>query len=747
MFRTVGVLTAVLVAVPNVAAAKEPRAPRVVVVTLPGMTWADVRDARTPALDDLVRRGAVGALATRTVSPRPGIARGYMTLGAGNRAYVANDDPVTEEGYAATAEVEADDARSALERRTGRSVRGGIVHLGVPELQTIQDARLYDARIGALGEALGAAGIRRAVVAATDLGQPASGPERRRSVITALADADGVVDDGVVEGLLRPDASAPYGVRVDEGAFVDAVVAMLERNPVVLADPGETARADEYVPLLATDRIGPVRLGALERADAAIGRLVEALPRDTVLMVLAPSPPAYPETNNRLTPIVVTGTGFEPGWLTSSTTRQAGQVALTDVAPTLLATFGIEIPEGMSGTPMSDERGAGASERVAVLDELDAASVFREQFASAVFYVLAVLLSLLAILAFVVFLGGFRRGFSALAAVAYFGLAIFPAAHVVRAVEYWRFGQVGAHALLYGVAAVLALGAWRVPGPRWAGGAALLLGSAAAFALDFYRAGPLQVNGVFGHSPVVAGRFYGAGNVGVTILYSALILGLMGYGELRRWRAAPWWVAGAFVVAIVGVGLPQFGADFGGMATGVAAAATTMTLARRRRIGWRWVTAVAGGAVLLTAAATAIDLTRPPDARTHLGRFASTVAEGGFDPFRTIVMRKATAQLGSLGVTRWTYFIPVGLAVLVLLVWKPRGVLRDVLPSRPMLRAGLWGALVAGMVGFSINDSGISIPALTLAHAVGFLVLFAVEAHSPRPPPKTAVRMERSDSL
>lgn len=737
--RAAAVLTAcVVLGLPAVAGAKEPRPPRVVIVALPAVTWADVVAARTPALDDLVRRGAVGALATRTVSPRPGIARGYLTFGAGNRAYVANDDPITEEGYAAGAATEGDDAQSALERRVGREVRGGIVHLGVPALQAVQDTRLYDARVGALGEALAEAGIGRAVVAATDAGQPASAAERRRSVVTALADTDGVVDDGVVEGLLRPDRSAPYGVTVDAAAFARAVADMSERHAVVLADPGETTRADEYVPLVAADRIEPMRLAALERADAALARVVEALPDPTLVMIVAPSPPAHPGTNNHLTPIVVAGPGFDTGWLTSSTTRQPGQVTLTDVAPTLLDLFGIAVPEGMSGTPMSRvAAGADESARVASLDELDAASVLREEFASAVFYVLAVLLSLLAILAFVVFLGGFRRFFAPLVAVAYFGLAIFPAAHVVRALEYWRFGQLGAHALLYGVAAVLALLAWRVPGPRWAGGAALLLGSAVAFALDFYRAGPLQVNGVFGHSPVVAGRFYGAGNVGVTILYSALILGSMGYGELRGWRAAPWWVAGAFVVAIVGVGLPQFGADFGGMATGVAAAATTMTLARRKRIGWRWAATVAGIAVLLTAAATAVDLTRPPDARTHLGRFASTVAEGGFEPFRTIVMRKAAAQLGSLGVTRWTYFIPVGLAVLVLLLWKPRGVLRDVLPVRPMLRAGLWGALVAGMVGFSINDSGISIPALTLAHAVGFLVLFAVEAHSPRPPPKT----------
>jgi drug/metabolite transporter (DMT)-like permease len=103
----------------------------------------------------------------------------------------------------------------------------------------------------------------------------------------------------------------------------------------------------------------------------------------------------------------------------------------------------------------------------------------------------------------------------------------------------------------------------------------------------------------------------------------------------------------------------------------------------------------------------------------------------------TVLERKGAASLNSLTVTRWTYFIPVGIAVLVLLLLRPRGILRDVLPQRPLLRAGLWGTLLTGVLGFAVNDSGISISALALAFTVPFLVLIAVDTVDPRTPKTT----------
>jgi hypothetical protein len=408
------------------------------------------------------------------------------------------------------------------------------------------------------------------------------------------------------------------------------------------------------------------------------------------------------------------------GLLTSPTTNQPGQVELVDVAPTVLALLHLNVPSTMAGRPMTVVTHRPGLQ---ALDDLDRAAVFREPFAATTFWVMGVAISLLAIITFLVYFNRRPRHVAPLTAVSYLVLALVPAGHVLRAFEYWRFGRVGAHVALYALAAIFGFATSRIPGPRWKGGVALLLMSAAMFAADAFRHGPWQVNGVFGHSPVVAGRFYGIGNVGMTILYTSAILGLMALGDLRGWRAPPVWVALVFTVLIVAVGLPQFGANFGGILTGMPAAAVTLRVAHGKRVTWRWVAAIAALTAAAAMAAPLLDLLRPPEVRTHLGRFAQSVAAGGPTTLSLIVRRKIASQLGSFTTTRWTYFIPPAIAALGVLTWRPVGVLREVLVGRPMLRAGLCGTVVVGAVGFSVKDSGVSVPALALGNAICLLVL------------------------
>jgi hypothetical protein len=252
------------------------------------------------------------------------------------------------------------------------------------------------------------------------------------------------------------------------------------------------------------------------------------------------------------------------------------------------------------------------------------------------------------------------------------------------------------------------------------------------FGSDVAVGGPLQLNGVFGHSPLVAGRFYGLSNPGYTILFAAALLGVTGLAELRGHRVLPAWGIVALVLLLPLIGLPSTGADIGGLLAGIPAVGVAIALGRGARIRWRTVLVLAAAAVIVTLGLSFVDLLRPPEARTHLGRFAELLVGHDSSQLATVFERKGAASLNSLTVTRWTYFIPVGIAVLVLLLLRPRGILRDVLPGRPLLRAGLWGTLITGILGFAVNDSGVSIPALALAFTVPFLVLVAVDTVDPR---------------
>lgn len=704
---------------------------RVVLVTLPAVVWQDVVAADTPTIDRLVEEGAIAAMSVRTASRRTVPERAYLSLGAGNRTNVASDDHNAHLAFRASAPFLGGTAAEALERRQGRPPSGEIVHLGAPFLHLRQERFDYGAEPGALGTALRDAGLRRAVVSAADIAVDPQVDEFRRAAVLGVVDDRASVDRGTLEGLLTTDPETPYGVRTDPHALGDALEDALAGARMVLLDPGETSRLEEYDRHLLPDLRPEARVRALERTDDLLGAVVDRLgPRDLLLVAGISTPLAIPEEH--LTPLIAYGHGVPVGWLTSPTTQRDGITTLTDLAPTVLDRMGVEPPTSMTGTPI-DAVAAPQGGRVETLLELDTHSVFRERFTPFALGSLIAFLVIVTLVSAAVFLWRSPRpALQGLSAAAFVLLAIPPAAVLVRALEIWRLGDMGGNLAFLGTTALLAMLGAAVPGPRRRGAVALLLLATVLFAADLLAGAPLQLNGAFGYSPIVAGRFYGAGNLAHAVLFAAGILGLAGLADLRGHDRGPWWMGAGLLLLPPIVGLPWFGANLGGVLTGVVAVVVAFLLARYGRVRWGWLAAVAAGAALVTGAIVAFDLTRAPEVRTHLGRFAARVADGGFPAFWTIVQRKIQANLNILEFTRWTLTIPFAVGVLVLLLWKPQGVLRSVLPHHPLLKAGLIGALVAGVVGFAVNDSGIAITVTALAIIVPFLVLMAIDTISPK---------------
>jgi hypothetical protein len=151
----------------------------------------------------------------------------------------------------------------------------------------------------------------------------------------------------------------------------------------------------------------------------------------------------------------------------------------------------------------------------------------------------------------------------------------------------------------------------------------------------------------------------------------------------------------------------------GGALTLVPAAGLTASLI----LGWRprlgavavWAVSAVGVVVLFGL----IDLARPPDDRTHLGRLFERIGDDGWSAFETVVVRKIQANLSVLTSSVWTLMVPLALAVAAYLLWVAPGRLRR-LRDEPALRTALPGLGVAGVLGFALNDSGIAVPGMML---------------------------------
>ncbi len=703
------------------------RGKRVVIFTMPGVTWAHTRTARMPVFDRLVRQGASAALAPRSASTHPSAVRGYLTLGAGNRTAAAHDSAVAQEAYEASEEVsDGVTARAQFEALTGRRRAGAVVHLGVAALAARQRMEYHGADVGALGESLALAGIERGVVSAADREKDAVPPENGRGApVLAMVDHWGAVEHGVIRGLVERSRSpgVPYGVVTDRAKFARAVQETLDVVRVLMVEPGETLRADELAEDAFPDAAQRQRVTALERTDRLLGDVVDRLDTGDLLLIVAPTSPSGP-IQEHLVPVVAWGNDVGDGLLVSATTRRPGIVTLTDIAPTVLESFGVERPSSMSGRAMRDANDDGLP-RPDVHEELDARSVFRERFVPSVFYGFVGLFVILSVLVGLVFLRHLPLR-APLVAVCYVILAVPLATFVLSAAPLWQSGVAGAHMVLWAVAILAAGAGLLVPGPRWVGGIPLLAATVAFVGTDLLAGGHLLVNGVFGNSVLAAGRFYGIPNTGSALFLGASVLTLAAIGELWPALASRLWLSLGFVVVLALIGLPPFGADVGGLITGVAAAAMFVLVIGERTVRWRVVAIAVAIAILVTLGVAYIDSLRPAATQTHLGRFGESLF-GGDAVAARVLTRKASQSWASLSFSRFTWVVPLGIAALGVLLRRPRGAARTALPDYPLFRAALAAFLVAGVLGFAVNDSGVAVPAMLLAQAVPFVVLLGVD--------------------
>jgi hypothetical protein len=717
---------------------------RVLVVTYPATTWERVLETNPPVLRDLLATGAVASASLRTIGPATSSGEAYVTIGAGNRAGV--EERAAGLALAPDTEVEGDTAEQVFERRCGCSAGDAtVVHLAMPRINRKNDRFLYGAEPGALADALRDAGRHTAVVANADQELGAVDSATHREAALAMVDGEGRVTAGSVDTtLLRKDPKAPFGLRTDVEAAADAVHAAWSGADVVLLEMSDLARVEAYTPLASEDAVVGLRATAMAHADRLLARALRDidLERDLVVVVGPTGPRGH---GAQLGIAGIAGIGIEPGVARSATTRRPGYVTLQDVAATVLDAFGVELPDTMTGNAIvSAGGGAPTDGTLAGLEHDNVVARFRDRATgpiSATFVTFQVLTYGLAALALV----RWSRMRRVVAFLALITLAQPPLAFLSHLVPYHDLTVPGYVAAFFAVGALVAWLATVVGeaigrriGPAGAVIPPLLLIGTSLLVLlvDVVLGSPMQMNTVFGYSPTVAGRFAGWGNLAFALVASTSIVvatGGWGIATLRGWdgRRATILAAVFFAVIVVCDGLPTLGSDVGGVLALVPAAAVVIVLLSGRTVSWPKAAAIAAGTVAVLCTFALIDLSRPRDERTHLGRLAAKVLDADGGGLATTLARKINANINILTSSIWTWIIPVAILFGGFLVWRRASLLQPLEARLPGFRAGLVGALVAAFLGFALNDSGVAVPAMMLAVVLPYVTYLVVRTSDP----------------
>ncbi len=532
-----------------------------------------------------------------------------------------------------------------------------------------------------------------------------------------------------------------------ETAAVDA-----SSNPdAVTGDITDALASDEILQVDAgsvPDHDDPARDQAIEALDGRVGTVLDAaggcdsaaLPR-TLLVSVAATDPEDPDEVERTGAVasrtvglqVALDTAFPGQALTSGATKQNGVVVLTDVLATILDSYDAE-PDGLiPGQPM---RGTDHDDpQLLALDRSQAAATVDAATLPALgswlaLGVVGLVITLVPALARRPRLALVGRSLAMIAPLA------LPVGLLASVVPWWR----GEH------------DAWVLTGVVWAG-CAILSVLVLAGPWRRHRFGPLgvsaalvallilgesvtgsrfQLGSPLGAQPISGGRFYGLSNHLYGMVFAGATMALLClFTVLRTPRARVMWtVAVGVVVAVVSVA-PSMGADFGSMLATIPTFGLLALLVSgvRPRV-WHVIALCAGGAVAVLGVSF-LDWLRPPEDRTHLGRFIDELLSG---ELFSVVVRKL-AQNVAMTTGYWALALVMLLAVIAsIAILMPRRIhwtrLAELDAQHPAAYRVRLALVVGTWIGYVVNDTG---PVLVAAIFGIWAAFLPVALPAPRP--------------
>lgn len=743
-----------------------PPAGQTVVFGIPGLTIDDIDPERTPNLFHLLSEGAAANLNVRTIGSATCPASGWLSFGAGARAQ-AGPSPIAEDAdpddsarcptmIAPTTDgsVDAEDGAASAKETTnsdeahGDESAASTTTARIEGFDAVKEPNIgsgYSVDYGMLARAVTEAGST--VPAGTDaadadsLLEPcvaAEGP----GAAYAAADEDGVVTN-FTEDALATDCR--LGV-VDLGAI--GIRSWLF-DPIPNYSYTVPPNYDRETRVAEADRRLGVRLQEV-RENAKDGAA-----DPTIIVAGLGDSSGLPQ----LRVFIASGPGFEPGSLSSATTRTPGLLQITDLAPGILDVLDVDSPRavGFDSTPTDDDPQQRIDDLVA---EAQKSTTIRQNLSTfsitldVIFYILFIACAVLLNRSILGRRGGATRASHVHRFLGWvsLGVASLPMGAFLAGLLPWsRMADPGLGLFLsvIGTAAVLFVLALIPPwGRTWRGRVSALAGAnLLILAADLATGSHLQANSLLGYNPIVGGRYYGLGNQGAAIFIVSLFIFL---GLMVSWlRARGHRRAVIIVPVVVGVaavfvsGNPSWGAKFGGTIAILAGLMVLLAMLSKIRLTLLRLALIGLSSLAVLIGIAFLDWLRPAGARSHFGTFFDQIVTG---EALQVVGRKLGANLHIIQVNPALAIVTPLAAVAILiflryllhfprvhagsrtgrLVNKWRGRLPQLFTDSD-LHFGFLAAVTGLGVGLVLTDSGVAVPSTGAMVLLPFLLALSAE--------------------
>ena len=550
--------------------------------------------------------------------------------------------------------------------------------------------------------------------------------EEGRQVMTIVMDNSGhLFFSDISHNILIEDKTFPGGMRTDYRKMIARFREGYKETDLIFLEIGDIAR------IKATDPDNGYALKtSLTRFDQLLGQVLASLDleRDQ-LMVVAPTPASEQvKKGARLSWVLMAGADHDIGMLVSPTTRRGGIVTISDLAPTILEYFQIDVPAEMMGRPMhsTTKIHGGLSKLLNLSQQVYRTSQLRS-WAVKGFILFQIIIIVLAIITFLV-----RRSLSVIwwkiMINLFLGIMLVPLLFLFIS-PYWISGVTFYLVIFLGVLIMLT---WLLQKYLKTASSQITIITgltALLIIVDIFRGNPWMSSSLLGYCPIIGARYYGLGNEYMGILIGAAIIGWSGLLDLSRsLREKKLYLTPFFfgmVLAIIG--FPALGANFGGAITASVGFTVTYLLLFKKEERFKPLLLICVVLVLFFAIIIIGDAYGLIGDRSHFGQTIKLVKNQGLNAIWTIVSRKISMNIKLLRWTIWTKVLLSFIVVLAILFKRPRGVINELTQQLPHFAYGFIGIITGSVITMFVNDSGVVAAATLLFFAIHPLIYLVLQ--------------------
>lgn len=651
---------------------------------------------------DLMDKSSIALMNTRASGSNSEF-KSYATIGWGVRAEASHTTSlfynINEEN------------KEIYKRRTGNSLfKNGLINLDINRLIVQNQNGEYGAVPGELGSVLRQNGYKTAILGNSDIDD-----SRLNSAGLIAMDFNGYIDYGDIgTNCTKEDATRSFGIKTNYNFLLNKFDETYSNADLIVIETGDTTRLERYKNNLSSELYKEHKDQILNEIDNFIFNINNKLNKNTKFIITVPYPSnEAANKGDRLTPLIIYEGDQNGQVLYSDTTRRDGIVGNVDIAPTVLSYFNLNSNE-MTGRIL---RSKDVEDNLNYLKNLNKRVVntstqrVRVLYSFAIYEIIASILAL----GLIVFRKKIQSKWYKYISLGLIGSMIAPFTLLIIPL----FGATDiiiTYALLISITAFVVFLIYLLskddPLNVILYSAALLVFS---LLLDIITGQNLIKNSLLGYDPIIGARYYGIGNEYMGILIGAVLIlatVLMEKYSINKYIS----IAFLGLVTII-VGFPKFGANVGGTITAVFTFLFVSIRLIGQKINFKKIIYIGLAVIGVVGMMAIIDLFII-ESQSHLAGAINQIVSGGPVVIYQIIVRKISMNLRLIGVTIWSKVLLSAIIVLGVLFYKPIGLIKQISLKYPKIAIGWSGIIVACIIGFAVNDSGI----VSAATSIIFLI-------------------------